>query len=46
VKALAEPVLAHRLIVKPSARVRDVRASAVVAELLASLPVPGSRVPA
>jgi MoxR-like ATPase len=46
VKALAEPVLAHRLIVKPSARVRDVLASAVVAELLASLPVPGSRVPA
>ncbi len=46
VKALAEPVLAHRLIVKPSARVRDVRASAVVAELIASLPVPGSRVPA
>jgi MoxR-like ATPase len=46
VKALAEPVLAHRLIVKPSARVRDVRAGAVVAELLASLPVPGSRVPA
>jgi MoxR-like ATPase len=46
VKALAEPVLAHRLIVKPSARVRDVRASAIVAELLASLPVPGSRVPA
>jgi MoxR-like ATPase len=46
VKALAEPVLAHRLIVKPSARVRDVLASAVVADLLASLPVPGSRVPA
>jgi MoxR-like ATPase len=46
VKALAEPALAHRLIVRPAARVRDVTASAVVADLLASLPVPGSRVPA
>jgi MoxR-like ATPase len=46
VKALAEPTLAHRLIVRPAARVRDVNASAVVADLLGSLAVPGSRVPA
>jgi MoxR-like ATPase len=46
VKALAEPVLGHRLIVRPAARVRDVSPAAVVADLLASLPVPGSRVPA
>ena len=46
VKALAEPVLAHRLIVRPAARVRDVTASAVVQDLLGSLAVPGSRVPA
>ena len=46
VKALAEPVLAHRLIVRPAARVRDVTPSAVVEDLLASLPVPGARVPA
>jgi MoxR-like ATPase len=46
VKQLAEPVLAHRLIVRPAARVRDVTPPSVVADLLASLPVPGSRVPA
>jgi MoxR-like ATPase len=46
VKHLAEPVLAHRLIVRPAARVRDVTPTAVVGDLLASLPVPGSRVPA
>jgi MoxR-like ATPase len=46
VKALADPTLAHRLIVRPAARVRDVSPSAVVADLLGSLPVPGSRVPA
>jgi MoxR-like ATPase len=45
VKALAEPALAHRLIVRPAARVRDVSAETVVADLLASLPVPGSRIP-
>jgi hypothetical protein len=31
---------------RPAARVRDVTPTAVVADLLASLPVPGSRVPA
>jgi MoxR-like ATPase len=46
VKLLAEPVLGHRLILRPAARVRDVTAAAVIADLLASLPVPGSRVPA
>jgi MoxR-like ATPase len=46
VKTLAEPILGHRVIVRPAARVRDVSSSAVVADLLASLPVPGSRVPA
>jgi MoxR-like ATPase len=46
VKALAEPVLAHRLILRPAARVRDTSPNAVVADLLDSLPVPGSRVPA
>jgi MoxR-like ATPase len=46
VKALAEPILGHRVIVRPAARVRDVNSSVVVANLLASLPVPGSRVPA
>jgi MoxR-like ATPase len=44
IKQLAEPVLGHRLIVRPAARVRDVSSTAVVADLLANLPVPGSRV--
>ncbi|WP_026369317.1 AAA family ATPase [Kallotenue papyrolyticum] len=43
VKRLAEPVLAHRLIINPAARIRNVQPSAVIAEILNSLPVPGSR---
>ncbi len=43
VKALAEPVLAHRLIINPAARMREVTGSSVVEELLSAVPVPGSR---
>lgn len=43
VKALAQPVLGHRLIVSPAARVRNVTANAVIDEVLASTPVPGAR---
>jgi MoxR-like ATPase len=46
VKALAAAVLAHRLIINPEARMRNVTASAIVAHILRELPVPGSRVPA
>jgi MoxR-like ATPase len=46
IKALAEPVLAHRLIIQPAARVRNVSPSAVIEEVIQSIPVPGSRVPA
>src|SRR4051794_10348446 len=46
VKALAESALAHRLIVNPSARVRGVGASEVLAEILRAAPVPGNRIPA
>jgi MoxR-like ATPase len=42
VKALAVPALAHRLIVKTAATVRDVDASALVHELLESVPIEGS----
>lgn len=42
VKTLAEPVLAHRLILAPGARVKNVSARVIVAELLARLPVPGA----
>ncbi len=44
VKALAEPALAHRLIVNPAARIKSVDAGLVIREILESLPVPGSRV--
>jgi len=42
VKTLAEPVLAHRLILAPGARVKNVSARVIVAELLARLPVPSA----
>lgn len=43
IKTLAMPVLAHRLIVSPAARVRNVTAQAVIEEVLTSVPVPGAR---
>ena len=39
VKALAAPTLAHRLILQPQARLKDLAATTVVAEILASVPV-------
>ena len=44
IKALATPTLAHRLIVSPSARLRDVTGQTVMREILSALPVPGARV--
>jgi MoxR-like ATPase len=43
IKALTEPALAHRLIVSPAARLKNVDARAVVDELIHSVAVPGSR---
>jgi len=40
IKALAEPVLCHRLIVKPEARVRQTQAADIVAEIMEEAPVP------
>ncbi|MBI2862296.1 MAG: MoxR family ATPase, partial [Chloroflexi bacterium] len=40
VKALAVPVLAHRLILKPQARLRGRSAETIVEEILSSHPVP------
>ncbi|MEV4106014.1 MoxR family ATPase [Nonomuraea sp. NPDC049695] len=40
VKALAEPVLAHRLILTPEAELREVTAAAALGEILAGMPVP------
>jgi MoxR-like ATPase len=43
VKALAEPVLAHRLVITPEAELAGLTASDVVREVLASVPVPQPR---
>ncbi|MCS7051833.1 MAG: MoxR family ATPase, partial [Thermomicrobium sp.] len=43
IKELAEPTLAHRIIVNPAARMRHVDARAIVREVVASVPVPGAR---
>jgi len=44
IKVLAKPTLAHRLIVSPSARIKDVDPRVVVEDVLNSVPVPGARV--
>ncbi len=43
IKALAMAGLAHRLIVSPSARIKDVDPRAVIEDVLQSVPVPGAR---
>ncbi len=44
IKALAIETLAHRLIISPSARIKNVDPRSVVQEILDSTPVPGARV--
>jgi MoxR-like ATPase len=44
IKALAPACLAHRMIVSPSARIKDVTAESVLADILGSVPVPGASV--
>jgi MoxR-like ATPase len=41
VKVMAVPALAHRLILGPAARIREVEARQIVQEILASVPAPG-----
>ncbi len=41
IKALAVPILAHRIIVNPAARLREVTAERIVQEILLGVPVPG-----
>jgi len=43
IKRLAEVVLAHRLIVSPSARIKNVDTRYVIQDILDSVPVPGTR---
>lgn len=42
VKYLAETVLAHRIVVDPAARLRDINAGVILDEILRTLPVPQS----
>lgn len=44
IKAVAMVTLAHRLIISPSARIKNVDPRAVIQEILDSTPVPGARV--
>jgi MoxR-like ATPase len=43
IKALAEPALAHRLIIKTSSSIHDIQSGNVVRELLDSIPIDGIR---
>ena len=43
VKNLAEAVLAHRLIVNPASRMKDITGSTILEEVLDRVPVPGAR---
>jgi len=44
VKALLEATFAHRLIISPSARIKNVEALSVVEQIASSVPVPGTRI--
>ena len=44
VKALLEATFAHRLIISPSARIKNVESHAVVEQIAQSVPVPGTRI--
>jgi len=46
IKALASVTLAHRLIIHPAARIKNVDSRHIINELLRSVPVPGTRVKA
>ena len=42
IKILVKPTLAHRIIVTPAARVRGISSTAILDEILQSVPVPGA----
>lgn len=44
IKQLAIPTLAHRIIVSPSARIKNINSESILHEILETIPVPGSRV--
>lgn len=44
IKALAEPALAHRVILGPAARIKDIDPAALIHDMLDKIPVPGAQV--
>lgn len=44
IKALAESTLAHRIIVGPNARIKDISSTSIVHSILNNVPVPGATV--
>ncbi len=44
IKALAEPALSHRVIVGPTARIKEITARSIIQNLLNVIPVPGATV--
>ncbi len=44
VKALAEVTLAHRVIVGPAARIKDISSRTIIQDILAATPVPGATI--
>ncbi len=44
IKALAQSTLAHRVIISPAARIKDIDTGGILDELLRSIPVPGAKV--
>jgi MoxR-like ATPase len=40
---LAEPTLGHRVILTPSARVRNLEGGTLIRDIVRSMPVPGAR---
>jgi MoxR-like ATPase len=44
VKSILDPVLNHRIIVRPDAQMRGIAASEIIQEVAATVPVPGTRV--
>jgi MoxR-like ATPase len=44
VKALAEATLAHRIIMGPAARIKDISPQTIIRDILATVPVPGATI--
>jgi MoxR-like ATPase len=44
VKALAEVTLAHRVIVGPAARIKDISSRTIIQDILAATPIPGAAI--